>query len=152
MKGFLKMRLGIFFVVCSIFIFLGCSAAVKHTKKVIIHYKCSPDDYIVPDLAELTSGHIYEDKYINSLTGAGVCVKITGKVKHLAPGAIGEDNYVILYLSGEGASHTISCFAKPELNKELRMLKKDQAITVYGRVWKLEQELAVLLQDYEVIP
>jgi len=152
MRSLLKMRLGIFFVVCFIFIFWGCSTAVKHTKKMIVHYKCSDDDYIVPDLAELTSGHIYEEKYINSLTDAGVCVKITGQFKHLAPGAIGEDNYVILYLSGAGASHTISCFAKPKLNKELRMLKKDQAITVYGRVWKLEQELAVLLQDYEVIP
>ena len=152
MRSFLKMRLGIFFVVCSVFIFLGCSTAVKHTKKVITHYKCSDDDYIVPDLAELTSGHTFEEKYTKSLTDAGVCVKITGQFKHLAPGAIGEDKYVILYLSDAGASNTISCFAKPELKQELRMLKKDQAITVYGRVWKLEQELAVLLQDYEVLP
>jgi len=152
MRSFFKMRLGIFFVVCFIFLFLGCSTAVKHTKKMIIHYKCSDDDYIVPDLAELTSGHTFEEKYTKALTDAGICVKITGQFKHLAPGAIGEDDYVILYLSGEGASHTISCFAKPELNKELRMLKKDQAITVYGRVWKLEQELALLLQDYKVIP
>ncbi len=152
MRSFLKMRSGIFFVICFIFIFLGCSTAVKHTKKMIIHYKCSGDDYIVPDLAELTTGHTFEEKYTKSLTDAGVCVKITGQFKHLAPGVIGEDKYVILYLSGAGASHTISCFAKPKLNKELRMLKKDQAITVYGRVWKLEQELAVLLQDYEVVP
>jgi len=152
MRRFLKMKLGILFAVCFVFIFLGCSTAVKHTKKMIIHYKCSDGDYIVPDLAELTSGHTFEDKYTKSLTDAGVCVKITGQFKHLAPGAIGEDQYVILYLSDKGASHTIGCFAKPKLDKELRMLKKDQAITVYGRVWKLDQELAVLLQDYEVIP
>ena len=117
---------------------------------------CSPDEYVVPDAREVTSGGAYIEKYCSNVSGACQCLALTGNVTLVHPGTLRftaeSKPYMVLELSVQGGMTTIPVYAGSKFNQQLQDLKQGRLVTVKGRALALGNSLGVLLKEIEISP